>query len=62
MATQERTDLALMLMDLTMPPPDGYQATCRILAQPETRHIPVVGVAAHCDPRFRHHALTAGCL
>lgn len=52
---------ALILMDLSMPVLDGYEATRRLKAQPELCGIPVVAVSAHCDPQHRQRALAAGC-
>jgi CheY-like chemotaxis protein len=48
MAAAERPDL--ILMDLSLPVLDGWEATRRIKAAPETRHIPVIAlIAAGCD-------------
>ena len=55
-------EIDLILMDLTMPVLDGYEATRRILARPETHDIPVVAVSAHCDAEHTGAALAAGCL
>jgi CheY-like chemotaxis protein len=52
---------ALILMDLSMPVLDGYEATRRLKAQPDLCGIPVVAVSAHCDPHHRARALAAGC-
>jgi two-component system cell cycle response regulator DivK len=52
---------ALILMDLSMPVIDGYEATRRLKAQPELCGIPVIAVSAHCDPQHRQKALAAGC-
>src|SRR5438105_1422640 len=43
----------LILMDLNLPILDGYEATRRILHQPETKHIPVLAVSAQCTPDKR---------
>ena len=64
---QQAVDLApqihpdLILMDLSMPVLDGYEATRRLKALPETGAIPVVAVSAFCDARNRQKALDAGC-
>ena len=64
---QRAVDLApqinpdLILMDLSMPVLDGYEATRRLKAQPESSGIPVVAVSAFCDARNRQKALDAGC-
>jgi CheY-like chemotaxis protein len=64
---QRAVDLAphvrpdLILMDLSMPVLDGYEATRRLKARPESSGIPVVAVSAFCDPHHRQKALDAGC-
>ncbi|HEX7173899.1 MAG TPA: response regulator [Pyrinomonadaceae bacterium] len=57
-----RTHPDLILMDLSMPVMDGYEATRRIKAMPGCGGIPVVAVSAFCDSRSRHEALEAGCV
>jgi CheY-like chemotaxis protein len=57
-ATRELPDL--ILMDLNLPALDGWEATRRIVTRPETRHIPVVAVSAHCKNDWREKALAAG--
>jgi CheY-like chemotaxis protein len=59
MAAAEQPDL--ILMDLGLPVLDGWQATKRIKALPETRHIPIVGLSAHAMTGDREKALAAGC-
>lgn len=61
-AAQRYKELDLILMDLTMPVLDGYEATRRIRSQPETSRIPVVAVSAHCDTHWQRNALDAGCV
>jgi len=59
MAADERPDL--ILMDLSLPVIDGWVATGRIKAAPETRHIPVIALTSHAMAGEREKALAAGC-
>jgi two-component system cell cycle response regulator DivK len=59
MAAAERPDL--IVMDLSLPVLDGWEATKRIKAQPETQHIPVIALSAHAMTGDREKALAAGC-
>jgi CheY-like chemotaxis protein len=52
---------ALILMDLSLPVMDGWEATRRLKAAGETRHIPVVALSAHSMAGDREKALAAGC-
>ncbi len=51
----------LILMDLSLPVLDGWEATRRIKAAPETRDIPVIALSAHAMTSDREKALEAGC-
>jgi CheY-like chemotaxis protein len=49
----------LILMDLSMPTVDGFEATRQIRSNLKTARIPIVAVTAYRD-RYRQEALTAG--
>ncbi|WP_171239166.1 response regulator [Ruegeria sp. HKCCA5491] len=59
MAGEERPDI--ILMDMSLPEIDGWEATRRIKAAPETASIPVVALTAHAMASDREKALEAGC-
>jgi CheY-like chemotaxis protein len=59
MAGETRPDL--ILMDLSLPVMDGWEATGRIKAAPDTRHIPVIALTSHAMTGEREKALAAGC-
>jgi two-component system, cell cycle response regulator DivK len=51
----------LILMDLSLPVMDGWQATQRLKADAELRTIPVIALSAHAMATDRDKALGAGC-
>ena len=51
----------LILMDLSLPIMDGWEATRRIKNKPQTRQIPVIALTAHETEDEREMATAAGC-
>lgn len=51
----------LILMDLSLPVMDGWEATRRIKADPATQGIPVIALTAHAMKEDEQKALDAGC-
>lgn len=58
-AVSDRPDL--ILMDMSLPVIDGWEATRRIKLAEETRGIPVIGLSAHAMAGDREKAISAGC-
>jgi len=59
MAFSKRPDL--ILMDMSLPVIDGWEATRRIKANDATRHIPVIALTAHAMAGDREKAMEVGC-
>jgi len=51
----------LVLMDMSLPVIDGWEATRRIKASAPTAHIPVIALTAHAMAGDRDKAIAAGC-
>jgi CheY-like chemotaxis protein len=52
---------SLIIMDLSLPNVDGWEATRRLKANEMTRDIPVIALSAHAMVGDRETALEAGC-
>ena len=59
MAAELKPDV--ILMDLSLPVIDGWEATRRLKAAPETQAIPVIALTSHAMVGEMEKALAAGC-
>jgi len=51
----------IILMDMSLPKIDGWEATRQIKKNPVTCHIPIIALTAHARAEDRTQALNAGC-
>jgi CheY-like chemotaxis protein len=51
----------LILMDMSLPVLDGWEATRQIKAAPETASVPIIALTAHAMAGDRDEAMEAGC-
>jgi CheY-like chemotaxis protein len=59
MTRDHRPDL--VLMDMSLPVIDGWEATRQLKADPETAVIPIIALTAHAMAADRERAMEAGC-
>ncbi len=59
LAKREQPDL--ILMDMSLPVVDGWEATRRIKSDDVSKQIPVIGLSAHAMDGDREKAMAAGC-
>jgi two-component system cell cycle response regulator DivK len=59
LARSEKPDV--ILMDMSLPIMDGWEATRRVKSDEATRNVPVIGLTAHAMSGDREKAIEAGC-
>ena len=60
-AAAQREQPDLILMDLSLPVIDGWEAARRLKSAPDTQAIPIIALSAHAMTGNRERALAAGC-
>jgi two-component system, cell cycle response regulator DivK len=59
MAASEKPDL--ILMDMSLPIMNGWEATEQVKKNPATKHIPIIALTAHAMTEDRDKCIAAGC-
>ena len=59
MASSEKPDL--ILMDMSLPIMNGWEATEKVKSNPATKNIPVIALTAHAMSEDREKCIAAGC-
>jgi two-component system, cell cycle response regulator DivK len=52
---------AIIVMDLSLPGTDGWEATRILKSDPATQAIPIIAISGHCEPGCRERAMALGC-
>ena len=60
LAEQEQPDI--ILMDVALGEMDGWEASTQILANPRTKHIPIIALTAHALESDRRKSVEVGCV